>query len=116
MNEVLKSQLRNHLSEMVLQAMQVNHGMKLFYRAHASKENVWGQLNLNPSLTFQAKLERLFPNQFRVEAGLLSFTEQSNHEKALREQERARKHRFGPGLQRAERSSVLVMAAIGEVA
>ncbi|MCH1422164.1 MAG: HNH endonuclease [Candidatus Poseidoniaceae archaeon] len=94
MNEVLKSQLRTHLSEMVLQAMQVNHGMKLFYRAHASKENVWGQLNLNPSLTFQAKLERLFPNQFRVEAGLLSFTEQSNHEKALREQERARKHRL----------------------
>jgi hypothetical protein len=76
MDEKLKIQFHAHLMEMVLEASQVNPGMKEFYRKHGPREKVWKSLEAQETKKLQKKLDKLFPNEFRVEAGLISLNVQ----------------------------------------
>ena len=81
MDEGLKKLFYAHLTEMVFQAAQVNPSLKVFYRQNGSKEEVFKKLDFKGQISLQKRLDRLFPDEFRVQAGLVSFTERSKHEK-----------------------------------
>lgn len=107
MNEELKIQFHAHLMEMVFQASQVNPGMRDFYRKHGSKEEVWKGLGLQESYKLQKKLDQLFPNEFRVEAGFISLTDRSNYEKRVEEQATLRKQRLEKHIQASQKATLM---------
>jgi hypothetical protein len=94
MDEGLKTLFYAHLTEMVFQAAQVNPSMKMFYRQNGSKQEVFEKLDFKGNLTLQSRLDRLFPDEFRVKDGLVSFTERSNHEKMVEKRAILRQQRL----------------------
>ncbi|MDA9828789.1 HNH endonuclease [Candidatus Poseidoniaceae archaeon] len=94
MDEGLKKLFYAHLTEMVFQAAQVNPSLKVFYRQNGSKEEVFKKLDFKGQISLQKKLDRLFPDEFRVQAGLVSFTERSKHEKMVEKRASLRQQRL----------------------
>ena len=94
MDKELKIQFHAHLMEMVFQASQVNPGMKDFYRKHGPKEKVWKSLEIQETNKLQKKVDQLFPNEFRIEAGFISLSEHSLHEKMAEQRAVLRRQRL----------------------
>ena len=107
MDKKLKIQFHAHLMEMVLEATQVNHGMKEFYRKHGTREKVWKSLETQETNKLQKKIDKLFPNEFRVEAGLISLTEHSIHEKKSEEQAALRRQRLEKHILASQKSTLI---------
>lgn len=94
MDKELKIQLHAHLMDMVFQTSQVNPGMKDFYRKYGPREDVWKRLEVQEGKKLQKKIDLLFPNEFRVEAGFISLTERSHHQKMAEERAVLRRQRL----------------------
>ena len=94
MDEKLKSLYYEHLIKMVSKGTKINSGLRPFYIQHGSKEEVWKSLGINDSHSFQKKLDQLFPEEFRVEAGFLFFSEHSNHARNIQNQAILRRGRL----------------------
>ena len=107
MDEKLKIRFHAHLMEMVSEASQVNPGMKEFYRKHGPREKVWKSLEAQETKKLQKKLDKLFPNEFRVEAGLISLTERSIHEKKAEEQAALRRQRLETHILASQKSTLI---------
>ena len=105
MDGKLKSLYYEHLIKMVSKGTKINSGLRRFYIQHGSKEEVWKRLGLKESHNFQKKLDQLFPEEFRVEAGFLLFSEYSNHKKGIESQAILRQERLEAHILASQRTA-----------
>lgn len=105
MDESLKELFYAHLAEMVFGAAQVNPSLKAFYRQNGSKKEVFKKLDFKGQISLQKRLDRLFPDEFRVQSGLVSFTEHSKHEKMVEKRASLRQQRLEAHILAAQKAA-----------
>ena len=83
MNQSLKDQFHQHLKNMVSESKKVKIGLEEFYQLHGTKKEVFKELELKQTDNDQERLNQLFPNEFILQYGYLTFNKEHANRQAL---------------------------------